>query len=452
MNARLWFTDRPVIAWGLLTLITAAILAFGSLRLYSVILRSSRYERYLRSAQLARSRTMRLQLDEQSALRGFLLAHDGAAMARYAEAASQMPVAESALSKILQDSALLAGRRFALDERNTNRTWQRVVAGPCLIAPTNACIRRASYSGELIDRFRQDDAAIDDALGNAERRADAASRADARAVLWFTVGAASLAFALVIVSAFLQRRAVLEMILQKTAYVEERRTSAALQNIITREALRKAKGLELDAIFQPAEGYVGGDWYDVLSLAEGWFFFSVGDVMGHGLEAATAMIGIRDFLIAFASQTSDPGDVLKRANGALALQYPHVVATAVCGFITPDRNSVRYSAAGHPPPLFVSASQSNFGAFGGPPLGVSASQLYESHIRPFAQHDAVLLYTDGLVEIDRDIIAASDRLAAIGSSALGRGWARLAHRIVERMLTGKRPTDDIAALTIVRVR
>ncbi|MFF8373105.1 PP2C family protein-serine/threonine phosphatase [Streptomyces lydicus] len=78
-------------------------------------------------------------------------------------------------------------------------------------------------------------------------------------------------------------------------------------------------GLETAARYVPAQTGldIGGDWYDAFALPDGSLGFAIGDVQGHDVEAAAFMGQVRTGLRAVAGVTTDPGDILGRANNLL---------------------------------------------------------------------------------------------------------------------------------------
>ncbi|MFD9124771.1 PP2C family protein-serine/threonine phosphatase [Kitasatospora sp. NPDC059571] len=158
---------------------------------------------------------------------------------------------------------------------------------------------------------------------------------------------------------------------------------------------------------------VGGDWYDALPLDGGRALLAVGDVAGHGIEAATSMIVLRNALRGLAMTGAGPARLLAWLNmTTLQLREP-TTATAVCAGWESTRGELRWARAGHFPPALLRPA--------GPPellplpsgllLGASEDAVYEEH-RLHPEPGAVLLLcTDGLVERrDRDVTASLEEL------------------------------------------
>jgi len=174
----------------------------------------------------------------------------------------------------------------------------------------------------------------------------------------------------------------------------------------------EVKGLVTAAEYVPAARHhnVGGDWYDVFEPVPGTVTWVIGDVAGHGFGEAVVMAQLRNALRAYALDTDDPAEILRRLDRFVSAYLPNDTTATACVLVL-DRATgrVRYSGAGHPPPLLV---VERAGAYvthwldqaKGLPLGVR-----ENEHRPVAQFtlvpsDTLVLYTDGLVEKPGDDI------------------------------------------------
>ena len=129
---------------------------------------------------------------------------------------------------------------------------------------------------------------------------------------------------------------------------------------------------------------------------------AVGDVVGHGLEAARCAAFVRAALATFARFSSDPVELLQLANAALVehdRDSRHFV-TAVCLNIgPPPAQQVTWATAGHDVPWFLDTGAALPGGRVGAPLGVGADALrLEAGHASLAPGVGLLLFTDGLVE------------------------------------------------------
>ncbi|MGW1607108.1 PP2C family protein-serine/threonine phosphatase, partial [Streptomyces eurythermus] len=134
---------------------------------------------------------------------------------------------------------------------------------------------------------------------------------------------------------------------------ERNRLTLQLQHAImppTRAPLT-VPGLEVAVRYRPAETehLVGGDWYDAVVLPSGLVLMCVGDVAGHGIEAATSMVVLRNALRGLAVTGAGPGQLLSWLNIVAHHLTGAVTATAVCALYDPDQHTLRWARAGHLP-------------------------------------------------------------------------------------------------------
>ncbi|MET3982168.1 SpoIIE family protein phosphatase [Streptomyces sp. PvR034] len=228
-----------------------------------------------------------------------------------------------------------------------------------------------------------------------------------------------------------------------------------LQRAIVPEApsvTEPAGGLDIAARYRPAaqDYLVGGDWYDVLALPDGRVMLAVGDIAGHGIDAATSMVVLRNALRGLAVTGADPGALMAWLNEVTLGTRGGPTATAVCAVYDPGTGSLRWAGAGHPPLLLLRDGRA---AILEAPLnillGAVAGVTYEEAELRLRPGDTLLLYTDGFVERRR--VAMERSLAALRRAAerVGAGPVEtMADELLARV-TGD--TDDDTSLVVVRV-
>ena len=242
-------------------------------------------------------------------------------------------------------------------------------------------------------------------------------------------------------------------------YDEEREHSSRVTEIVQRlqvmflpQALPTLREFRFDAIYRPAEFdiSIGGDWYAALRVDETWTLFGIGDVAGHGLDAAVAMGRCRQSILTVApSVEHDPAEVLQRVNRILYLQ--HSLVTACVGFLNNTSGELIYASAGHPPALVRAANgQVRPLSLGGTMLGLLEQADFASHRDRLETGDTLVLYTDGLTEIGRNILEGERTLAQAVADGGFAESADPAHWLVERIVGTRPPADDIAVMTIHR--
>jgi PAS domain-containing protein len=184
---------------------------------------------------------------------------------------------------------------------------------------------------------------------------------------------------------------------------EQHRLAVQLQEAITPHASRLVAhaGLEVAARYRPAgpASLVSGDWYDAVGLPEKGVLLAVGDVAGHGLNAVTGMVALRNYLRGLAVTGAGPAQLLGWLNSAACNLADGIFATAICAIYDPADRTLRWAQAGHLPPLLIRDGTARALQ---PPAGLLLGADTESHFAEACASlqpgDVLLLFTDGLIE------------------------------------------------------
>ncbi len=243
-------------------------------------------------------------------------------------------------------------------------------------------------------------------------------------------------------------------------YAERAAAARTLQRSLLPPELPQVPGLELAAEYLAAgEGDdVGGDFYDCFGTGDGQWALVIGDVCGKGAEAATVTALARYTLRAAALHSRRPADVLAELNEAILRQgLEYRFCTALYVALTPREGGVEIAVAsgGHPLPLLVRAD-GRVETVGRPGtlLGIVPEPRIETIEAELGPDDALVLYTDGVIEADPvDDALGPDRLAALIGPWAGRPAAGLAQRIADAALDvqGGSLRDDVAVV-VARAR
>lgn len=251
-----------------------------------------------------------------------------------------------------------------------------------------------------------------------------------------------------ILAAITAERRVARVELQ--AALDQAKSSAeTLQTAFVPEKLPQRLGLQCDVIYiaAEAEALIGGDWYDAFDLPDGRIVFSIGDVTGHGLEAAVIAARLRQSIFAAAFQTDDPAEILANADRAMRTRN-EAPATAVVAILSNDLSTMSYASAGHPPPILAGPqTPAHSLSYGGVPFGIGVPVASQTHHVTLERDAAVLFYTDGLTEFNRNIDGAES--AVLGAMTDLVQGARTEHpaAYVQRMVMGdEAPPDDTVLL------
>lgn len=416
----------------------------------------------LRSAQTLLFSCVVGQLNEESGLRGYVATRDPQFLQPYVYSKLTLPADLSKLKLDLAKVGLPEAAAAAADAANANDAWLRFVAYPSLSHGGRSSLTRQKAGKNLIDRFRRDTNLIavqlqnhlDGLLGHLEQSLLALSILIAlTALALFIVGTS---FALITASAWRKlartedqhAQARLQASTLKAAYDAEKRLANVLQLAITRRRLPKIPSLSIDAVYVSAaeERLVGGDWFDALDIGGQRLLIVVGDVAGHGIEAAVAMNRAREAVFEAAIAELEPAAILQRANQRL-VEEGSVMVTASVGIAYGRTCEFHYASAGHPPPIVASSTSAPQRlAFGEIPLGVVGNAAYHSHRVQLSRDALLVLYTDGAIEGSHDILEGEQRLwDAIAATGDASNAASQIYHIVFR---DSRPVDDVAILTL----
>ena len=233
----------------------------------------------------------------------------------------------------------------------------------------------------------------------------------------------------------------------------DRATALALQRSLLPDHPTEIAGLDLATRYVPGAAVgVGGDWYDLFVLPDGYIGITIGDVAGNGLRAAVVMGRIRSALRAYALETLDPADVLSRLDRKIRTFEPDAMATVLYAVIDPDHRSLAISNAGHLPPILTQPGQPNTVMHLPPdvPVGAFNSPVRRQTRQPLAAGAGIFFYTDGLVERRDQLI--TDGIVHLQSVLNAATADAMCLSAMTAMLAGREATDDIALLALRRVR
>ncbi|WP_311203350.1 sodium/proline symporter PutP [Streptomyces gossypii] len=250
-------------------------------------------------------------------------------------------------------------------------------------------------------------------------------------------------------------------------FTRERTAARSMQRSLLPQELAGGSALEVASWYLPADAPsgVGGDWFDVIPLSGTRVALVVGDVVGHGMNAATTMGRLRTAVRTLANLDLPPDELLAHLDDlVIGLMGAHdgdgtasaedetagaafLGATCLYAVYDPVSRRCTLARAGHLPPVIVGPDGGVADILdmpAGPPLGLGYLP-FESVEVELAEGSLIALYTDGLIEtFDRDIDIGLSRLGD-ALTAPGPELEEIGRTAVDALLTGP-PSDDVALL------
>jgi len=404
------------------------------------------------------------QLDAETGIRGYAATRDPLFLEPYAGVRPKLDATLRRLAASLKESGMPAERDDALSAAATSSEWFARVAAP-IIATHGRIAKPIQLQGKkLVDAFRADIDRINDGLSQREQSvsgqtAQAIDRINAliAASIGITLAIAVLLLVLAARASVHRERDRLiaakverEVAALRAAYAAEKRIADTLQDAFAQRPLPTLPTLRFSATYVPAteEARIGGDWYDALELPGKRVLFAIGDVTGHGIDAAVTMNRARHSLISSALLDADPASVLQRVNRDLLGQDAPMV-TAVAGFADARTYEFVYSTAGHPPPVLLEPGRpARLLDCGSLPMGAIADVQYQTYRVQTVPGAMLVLYTDGAIEHSRNVLEGEAALLRAATDAMTEDAAESATFIHNAIFRGRPVGDDVAILTI----
>lgn len=235
-------------------------------------------------------------------------------------------------------------------------------------------------------------------------------------------------------------------------YEQERTAAEILQRSLLPHHLPSVDGVRSAARYLPAgaRNEIGGDWYDLFRLSPERIGIVMGDVMGRGIPAASIMGQLRNGLRMLALQDTEPAEALHLLNRMLGADHDSPLATVAYGVIDIPRRSLQLANAGHLPPLLIRRSESLYlDQKAGLPLGAFPETVYKLARFDLEAGDALVLYTDGLIEQrDRSLEEGLEALLVAGRAVPAADPDGICDALLAAF-RGESDEDDTAALALV---
>src|SRR5579884_4309253 len=238
-------------------------------------------------------------------------------------------------------------------------------------------------------------------------------------------------------------------------YQQQKAFAETIQQALLPRDRPHVPGLELGAVYESAARVdVGGDVYDFVELPGDRLAVVVGDVTGHGIDAAADMAMAKFVFRSLAREHSEPGDFLAHANDVVAGEI-ELGKFITLSYLTVDAHGeLGCACAGHPAPrLVLSDGRVEELRCGGLALGIDVAQAYDECRATLDRGAAVVLYTDGVIEARKGrLLYGVERLDALLAARRDLGAQELAEAVLAdcRAFGGGELADDCAVVVVKR--
>ena len=236
-------------------------------------------------------------------------------------------------------------------------------------------------------------------------------------------------------------------------FERERAAAEMLQRSLLPQRVPAVSGMATAVRYLPGgeSERVGGDWYEVFRLPDETVLLAIGDVVGHGLPAASSTGMLRSAVQLAGLERLPPNAILDQLN-QWAFSLPDGdMATMTVALYDPESRLLTFASAGHPPPLRVRKNgKAAFlqGALA-PPIRSGATVKYRARTSRLDEGDLLILYTDGLIERRGESVDVGlSRLRDAARHGPGDSLEALADHVLANVLPEEGPADDVALLVV----
>jgi sigma-B regulation protein RsbU (phosphoserine phosphatase) len=399
----------------------------------------------IQKAQIDLEELLRLQIDEENLLRGYLLTRDPFYDAEYRTASAGYDEKENEIRKTL-GGQLLGADKLLADYARLQLEWRNTVAAPLLAHP-RVRLEELDKRNKLFSDYETLTAAAirrelagkgDELERSTQRQLDRSSYLRAAWVLAFGLLA-------IVLNAYRTRL--------NHELEEERAVTRILQRAFRSEST-PLPHCDVGSAYLSASSdrAVGGDVFDVYRLSENQALILIADISGKGVDAAVLTAFIKFMVRAIALRNSDPMAILTEFNVVLskAVGDPYIFVSMFVGLLNTDTFGLTYASGGHDTAFVRRRDDVAQLEITGPVLGVM-EEPFGSETIYLQPGDTLVLATDGLTEVRN---GAGEQLSGQGAMELiaraSRGAQQLADELAAavRVRGGSRVRDDLAILAI----
>jgi sigma-B regulation protein RsbU (phosphoserine phosphatase) len=404
-------------------------------------------EKNIQSAQLALEELLRVQLDEETGVRGFAITRDTTFLDPYYAAIGNYVPLAAQLRATLRDEQMQQGLAALAEFDRVHDDWHRYVANPLIQSPSRRTTLEIEKRGKvLIDQERGDAAALSQMLAARNHELETITQDRINQTLY--IRAAWLVIFGLLAILFNAFRGRLNRELE-----EEKTTTETLQRAFT-SAFEALPNCEIASAYISAARHaaIGGDVFDVYKLSDQLALVLIADVSGKGIDAAVITAFIKFTIRGIALRRRDPGAILAEFNTAFprAVANPFIFVSMLVGILDFENMTFAYASGGHDSAYIRRASGSvEQLQVTGPILGVM-EEPFANRLLRLDRDDALVLATDGLTEARNQKAVQLQEGAMTLIASIGGSAQHMVDEIIAglRAYTRRRLGDDVALLVI----
>jgi sigma-B regulation protein RsbU (phosphoserine phosphatase) len=427
-------------------LLAVAIAVGGAFQTRSEIAQTFNRQSQIVQAQLSLEQLLRLQIDAESSVRGYLLTRDPFYSQQYDAVIAEFDDTADSLRNVINGQHLGDASRTLGDYIALQKNWRTKIAQPQLAHPGHDVVQIdkenkvfSDYEGRTADEIRM---ILADENASLARSTQEQVNTNAWTRAFWIVALGLLA---ILLNAF-RGRASREL-------EEERSITETLQRAFRSESV-PLPNCEVGSSYLSAMSHlaVGGDVFDVYRLSDTLALLVIADVSGKGVDAAVLTAFIKFTVRGIALRRRDPGSILAEFNTAFAqtVENPYLFVSMFVGVLDTEALHLRYASAGHDSAFVRRSSGVQQLAVTGPVLGVM-EEPFETKTVYLEEGDTIVLATDGLTEARN---RAGEQLQAEGAmrliASLDADPQLLADELAAqvKVIEGNEIRDDLAVLVI----
>jgi serine phosphatase RsbU (regulator of sigma subunit)/CHASE3 domain sensor protein len=397
-------------------------------------------------AQLNLEELLRLQIDEENSVRGYVLTRDPFYVSQYGGTSQAFDQKVAAVAAVLTEQKMSAASRTLEDYVSLQTNWRRKIAQPLLAKPGLDVTEIDKENKAFSDYENRTGGFIRESLAQRNDELAHSTQEQINRDTWSRTFWLALFGLLAILFNGFRSRLVSEL-------EEERTTTEILQRAFRSEHV-PLPNCEVGSAYLSASSHlaVGGDVFDVYRLSDTLAMAFIADVSGKGVDAAVLTAFIKFTIRGIALRRRDPGAMLAEFNTAFSqtVENPYLFVSMFVGVLDTQTLQFRYASAGHDSAFVRRLNDVQQLAVTGPVLGVM-EEPFETKTLYLEDGDTIVLVTDGLTEARNrageqlgeqgamDLIAASNPQPQLLSDEL---VAKV------KAIEGNRTRDDLAVLSI----